>query len=130
MSQFSPPAGPPPGEMPEGDAVVMPRPKSWSALAISGFVLSLVGCLGITAALGLVFGIAGILATRGRRKRGFGLAVAAIPISMLTGALSVVGLYYFTAMIAVLVQRTDAVVAVVGSTPDETAEAFATLRAG
>ncbi|MCH8241619.1 MAG: hypothetical protein IH897_03285 [Planctomycetes bacterium] len=49
---------------------------------------------------------------------------------MLTGALSVVGLYYFTVMIAVLMQRTDAVVAVVGSTPDETAEAFATLRAG
>lgn len=130
MSQFTPPAGPPLDAMPGESAAALHRPQSWSALAIAGFVLSFVGCLGITAALGLVFGIAGIVATRGGRKRGFGLAVAAIPISIVTGALFVGVLYYAMAIGVVFMDRVSAVVAVVGSTPDESAESFATLRAG
>ena len=60
----------------------------WSALAITGFICSLLGFLGVTAILGIIFGIAGIVASRGGRKRGIGLAIAAIPISLVTGALS------------------------------------------
>ena len=130
MSQFTPPAGPPPGAMTAGTPAAIPRPQSWSALAISGFVLSLLGCLGITAALGLVFGVAGIVATRGGGKRGFGLAVAAIPISIVTGTVGVGGFYFTKAKIAVFMERMNTVVAVVESTPDETVEVFATLRAG
>ena len=130
MSQFTPPAGPPPGAMPEGTSAAMPRPQSWSALAISGFVLSFLGCLVITAALGVVFGIAGIMATRGGKKRGFRLAVWAIPISLFMGALGVRGIYYAKGKIEVFVERKDAVVAVVESTPDEAADAFARLREG
>lgn len=130
MSQFTPPPAAPPGAMPEGTSAAMPRPQSWSALAITGFVLSLLGCLGITAALGLVFGIAGILATRGGRKRGFGLAVAAIPISILMGTLGVGGFYFTKTMVRVGMDRMSLVVDVVGSAPEESAEAFATLREG
>lgn len=130
MSQFSPPAGPPPGAMPTGAPAAMPRPTSWSALAISGFVLSFLGCLGITAALGLVFGIAGIVATRGGKKRGFGLAVAAIPISIVTCAVGVGGYYSMKMLADAVMDRMSVVVDVVGSAPDESAEAFATLREG
>ncbi len=65
-------------------------PAPWSALAIAGFVMSLLGFLGFTAILGIIFGIVGILVTRGRRRRGRGLAIAAIPISLVTGAISIV----------------------------------------
>lgn len=109
-----------------------PRPESqsWSALAIAGFVLSLVGCLGITAGLGLIFGVAGIAKTRGGRRRGFGLAVAAIPISIVTGALFLGGLNYARTLGVVYMDRMNAVKGVVGSTPDEAAAAFATFREG
>ncbi len=62
----------------------------WSALAITAFVLSLIGFLGFTAILGIILGIAGIAVTRGGRRRGMGLAIAAIPISLLTGAVGAV----------------------------------------
>jgi hypothetical protein len=61
-------------------------PPRWSALAITAFVLSLLGFLGFTAILGIILGIAGIAVTRGGRRRGMGLAIAAIPISLVTGA--------------------------------------------
>jgi len=63
------------------------QPPRFSAAAIAGFVLSLLGCLGITAVLGLIFGVVGIITTRGGARRGLGLAIASIPISLLTGAL-------------------------------------------
>jgi hypothetical protein len=65
-----------------------PHQPSWSALAIAAFVCSLLGFLGFTAILGIILGIAGIVAARGGRKRGLGLAIAAIPISLVTGAIS------------------------------------------
>lgn len=71
-----------------------PHQAGWSALAITGFICSLIGFLGFTAILGIIFGIAGIVASRGGRKRGMGLAIAAIPISVVTGALSVVLLFF------------------------------------
>jgi hypothetical protein len=69
---------------------VQPR---WSALAITAFVMSLLGFLGFTAILGIILGIAGIVAARGGRKRGMGLAIAAIPISLVTGVLSLLLLF-------------------------------------
>ena len=90
MTQFHPPPGAP-GELSGGQGFP-PEPDQtqapWSAAAITGFVLSLLGCLGITALLGLVLGIVGILRTRGGRRRGMGLAVAALPISVVTGLIS------------------------------------------
>jgi hypothetical protein len=49
----------------------------------------LLGCTGIAAPFGLIFGIIGVVTTRGGRRRGLGLAVAAIPISVVMGVISV-----------------------------------------
>ena len=65
-------------------------PAPYSASAIAGFVLSLLGCLGVTAVLGLIFAVVGLVTTRGGARRGAGLAIAAIPISIITGLISVV----------------------------------------
>jgi len=106
MTQFQPPPDAPrelsggqgfPPESGQGQA-------PWSAAAIAGFVLSLLGCLGVTALLGLVLGIVGIVRTRGGQRRGMGLAVAALPISVVTGLISV-----FVVLSTVLVGSTMAV---------------------
>lgn len=62
-------------------------PPRWSAMAIAAFVCAILGFLGFTAILGLIFAVAGIVVTRKGERRGLGLAVAAIPISILTGAI-------------------------------------------
>ena len=92
MTQFQPPT-PGPAMAPGGPVGVPPafnEPVRWSAAAVAGFVLSLVGCLIVTAPLGLILGIVGIVTTRGGRRRGMGLAIAAIPISLLTGVFSLI----------------------------------------
>jgi len=61
----------------------------WSPAAIIGFVLSLLGCTVIGAVLGLVFGVFGIVRCRGGRRKGMGLAIATIPISVVTGVIGV-----------------------------------------
>jgi len=58
-------------------------------LAIAAFVLALLGFLGCTAVLAIALGIAGIAVTRGGRRRGMGLAIASIPIALVTGTISV-----------------------------------------
>jgi hypothetical protein len=68
-------------------------PPKWSALAVGAFVCALLGFLGFTAVLGVLFGIAGIAVTRKGERRGLGLAVAAIPISVLTGAIGMFVVY-------------------------------------
>lgn len=86
MTQFQPPPDLPGAVYPGQDgAPVGGAPPRWSAAAVSGFVLSLLGCTGIGAVLGLILGFVGIAATRGGRRRGMGLAIAAIPISLITG---------------------------------------------
>ena len=50
----------------------------------------MLGCLGIPAILGLILGIVGIANTRRGARRGLGLAIAAIPISLATAVVSVV----------------------------------------
>lgn len=88
---------PPPGYSmsPASDAYSAQQmgPPRWSALAITAFVLSIVGFLGFTAILGIIFAIAGIAVTSGGRRRGLGLAISAIPISVVTGALGAVVAY-------------------------------------
>ncbi len=64
----------------------------WSSAAVTGFVLSLLGCTGVAAIPALILGIVGIFKTRGGRRRGFGLAVAAVPISLVTLVLFLLGL--------------------------------------
>lgn len=85
MTQFQPPpdvpgipAGPEPSPAPTAQA-------PYSASAIIGFVLSLLGCTAVGALLGLVFGIVGIVRTGSGRRRGRGLAIAAVAISVVTG---------------------------------------------
>lgn len=87
MTQFPPTSGLPPAPPPNGNFPALQTP--YSGAAIAGFVLSLLGCAGITAVLGFILGIVGIFSTRDGRRRGMGLAVAAIPISLITGALSI-----------------------------------------
>jgi hypothetical protein len=73
-------------------------PQPWSAAAIAAFVLSILGFLGFTAILGIILGIVGIIVTSGGRRRGMGLAISAIPISLVTGAVSafiVIGIVFF-----------------------------------
>jgi len=91
MTQLQPPPFPPlPGQQDDHPmAFAANAPPRWSAAAISAFILSLLGFLGVTAILGLIFGIVGIVTTSGGRRRGMGLAIAAIPISLVTGALSI-----------------------------------------
>jgi hypothetical protein len=66
-----------------------PQEPPWSAAAIGGFVASWFGCIGVGTLLGLVFGIVGIARTSAGRRRGRGLAIAAIPISLVTGVLGI-----------------------------------------
>ncbi len=80
MTQFQPPPAPP-AAMPG----IPGQPVRWSAAAITGFVGSLLGCTLIGALIGIVFGIIGIMNTRGGRRRGMGLAIAALPISLASG---------------------------------------------
>lgn len=91
MTQMSAPPPPPSGQptryAAEGEELTGPAP--WSALAISAFVCALLGFLGVTAILGIILGIVGIMVTRGGKRRGLGLAIAAIPISLVTGLISV-----------------------------------------
>lgn len=92
MTQFQPPPSPPPGPGPIAGqpAPMMPaRPKPYSGISIAAFVLSILGCLGISAVLGFILGIVGIVITRKGQKRGMGLAIAALPISLVMGAISV-----------------------------------------
>jgi len=86
--QIPPP--PPVGESAgfQGDSSGLTGPAPWSALAIAAFVCALLGFLGVTAILGIILGIAGIIVTGGGQRRGKGLAIAAIPISIVTGLVS------------------------------------------
>jgi len=64
------------------------RPRRWSVAAITAFILSFLGCVALPVPLALVLAIIGIINTSGGKLRGLGLAVAAIPISLLMGVLS------------------------------------------
>lgn len=91
---------PPPPMDPQGEparsddnfAQIAVGPPPWSKSAITGFVSSLLICIPVVPSLvGLIAGVMGISSTSGGSRRGRGLAIAAIPISLLTGAGWVIG---------------------------------------
>ncbi len=129
MTQFQPPPFPDQprqaGYQPATYASTAPPP--WSAAAIAGFVLSLLGFLGVTAVLGLILGIIGCFTTSGGRRRGKGLAIAAIPISVVMAVFSVllVAMVYFIAQVAIVPDKLDVVL---GSKSASTAEGARALR--
>ncbi len=78
---------PPSQPAPVGNEAIPPdalSPPKWSLAAVAGFVLSF---LLILAPLGILLGIVGIIRTWGGRRRGMGLAVAAIPIGAVVSLL-------------------------------------------
>jgi hypothetical protein len=79
--QNLPPAGPPPyGGPPYGGPPMPPvqPPKSTSGVAIAGFILAF-----LIAPLGLILSIVGLVQTGGGRRKGKGLAIAGVVISLL-----------------------------------------------
>jgi len=94
-------------------------PPSWSGTAIAGFVLSLLGCLVVTGFLGLVLGTVGIVQTRGGRRRGRGLAIAAVPISIVTIGLGLFVGYMSYKMYDQMFVRFNGVASLLESNPSE-----------
>jgi hypothetical protein len=88
VNPMSPPPPPPP-EPGDYYAPVQYGPPPWSAAAITAFVLSLLGCAGVPVPLALIFAVIGIIKTASGRLRGLGLAIAAIPISLFSGILTI-----------------------------------------
>lgn len=74
----------------------MPEPPQtgggWSALAISGFVVSFIPFIGLV--VGVPLSIAGVRATRGHRRKGRGLAIAGIVIGVVITGLIVAALVF------------------------------------
>lgn len=83
-----PPYDPPSDYQGAFDGPLPERPRS--GIAIAAFVCSVLGCLGVTAVAGIVLGVVGIVQTAGGKRRGLGWAVAALPISCLTGIMFIV----------------------------------------
>ena len=129
MPQLDPPAAGPARLM--EDPPFMPPPVDesarWSVAAVSGFVLSLLGCMGITAAAGLVLGVVGLSSTKDGRRRGRGLAIAAIPISLVNAAVSVV-LIWLLVLVAGAAAAVARLPTVLGSDASGAAKAAAALR--
>jgi len=120
MTQFASPSPVGPGY----DSFAPAAPRRWSAAAIGGFVCSILGFFGITALLGLILGIVGIFATREGRRKGMGLAIAAIPISVVTGVLGIVVIFSFVLFLRIASQlpgRLEPVFAFDASQVDEAA---------
>jgi hypothetical protein len=78
------PYSPPTDARFDGFAATAPPP--WSTSAIVGFIMSF---LAVLAPIGIILGIVGIVRTSGRRRRGKGLAIAAIPIGLIVSVLTV-----------------------------------------
>ncbi len=130
MTQMPTPTTPPPlgqhgGYADPTDGLTGPAP--WSALAISAFVCSLLGFLGVTAILGFILGIVGILVTSGGKRRGMGLAIAALPISILTGLVSI-GILFAVLAGAKLIGTIAAISPVFDATSIDRPVAMAKLR--
>ncbi len=74
-----------------------PRPLSGAAVAalVSAMVFP---CVGVHVIVSLICSVVGIAATSGGKARGRGLALAAVPIALLFGAIEVGGFYWFGRM--------------------------------
>ncbi|MFQ5462331.1 MAG: hypothetical protein ACE5E5_06850 [Phycisphaerae bacterium] len=87
------------GDGPAADAI--PQAAPWSKAAVVGFGASFCGCTIVGSLIGLILGIVGIVMTGGGTRRGRGLAIAAIPISLLTGVVGAymgLGIYAYSRM--------------------------------
>ena len=60
------------------------RPASWSAMAVVAFIFSFIFCIPVFPLVGIILAIVGIIATSNQQRRGRGLAIAAIPISLVS----------------------------------------------
>jgi len=79
----------------------MPQAAPWSKAAVVGFGASFCGCTIIGSLIGLTLGVVGIVKTGNGKRRGRGLAIAAIPISLLTGVVGAymgLGIYAYSRM--------------------------------
>jgi len=103
-------------------------PPRWSALAITAFVLSFLGFLGFTAILGILLGIAGIAVTRGGRRRGMGMAIAAIPISFVTGSFGAM-LVYGGYTVFYMYQTSEKLVPILSASSEKSADGAAAILA-
>lgn len=123
---------PPPGYSmsPASDAYSAQQlgPPRWSALAVTAFVLSIIGFLGVTAILGIIFAVAGIAVTSGGRRRGLGLAISAIPISLVTGGLGAVVAYVGYTSIH-MYKTTEGLVPVLSSSSEKAADGAESILA-
>lgn len=127
MADFPPPDsfGPPESSGYAGD---FSGPPPWSGTAISGFVCSFFSCLVVPALLGVFLAIFGLVATSGGRKRGRGLAIAALPISASLGLMGVWGSYVFVSFITETVNAPARIQEVLGLPESESTQAAANLR--
>ncbi len=85
MSQFDDPQPPAPAPQQNAfDAEMMPTgPAPMSAMAVTGFVSSLIVCCPVLSPLlGLIFSFIGLSQTKGGARRGRGLAIAGLIISI------------------------------------------------
>lgn len=121
MSQFQSPPPPPTA----AGAYAPSGPAPYSIAAIAGFVLSFFGCTIIGALFGVILGVVGIVATRGGRRRGMGLAIAALPISLILGAIGAlvgVGGYFAYRMVAFTNEEIPMVLGAQAGSPEAAAE--------
>ena len=103
-------------------------PPPWSGFSIAAFIVSFLGCTIIGAVLGLIFAVVGFFDARGGRRRGIGLAVAAIPISLLMGSLGGFGWYAVAKVAGEVTQASAAVRKVLVTSAAQPDEAVKALR--
>lgn len=90
MTSFPPPPPPGPPYPPVGThgpgGFVQRGPAPMSGVSVAAFVFSWLVCLPVVnAVVGIILAIVGLVQTRDGARRGRGLAIAAIPISIVTG---------------------------------------------
>lgn len=113
--------------MPSDDAesaFVAPQRPRWSLVAIAGFMLSFLLAL---APVGVVLGIVGIFHTRDGRRRGMGLAIAAIPVGLIVSFLTGIGILavvMFSRITAVSAQVTSCFRTTQSEVPQRAAELY------
>lgn len=139
MTRFQPPTDAGEASSPDPSQSTAPPefygPPPMSKAAVTGFVSSLVFCVpGLSPLLGLIFGIVGIAATSRGRRRGRGLAIAAIPIALVVGAGHCYLGYYMAVVMGKMLAFPTRVVPVFQASsakvPEAAAEAYQLSSAG
>lgn len=113
-----PPAFQPAAFGPPAYQAMGPRPLSGAA--VTALVSALVfPCVGVHVLVSLICSIVGIAATSGGKARGRGLAIVAIPIALVFGALEVGGFYWFGKMTVSVMDQSLAAGKLLESSSDE-----------